>query len=107
MLPQRLINGCWNRGELTEQAAARPKHVWSIWKTLQIDGALATQPCSIWRSAASFVVATWRMNGRFLAELPWLDPAFRCIGVEHLIRAHCASGNGGGGEHSGARSNIH
>ena len=56
----------WNKGKLTEaKPPLRPKHVWSIWTTFQIKGRARPKPCSIWRSTASFVVATWRMNGRF------------------------------------------
>ena len=33
----------WNKGKLIgAKPALRPKHVWSIWKTLQIEAALAT-----------------------------------------------------------------
>jgi hypothetical protein len=33
----------WNKGKLTgAKPPLRPKHVWSIWKTLQIEAALAT-----------------------------------------------------------------
>jgi hypothetical protein len=49
----------WNKGKLTgAKPPLRPKHVWSIRTKLQIEVALATLRCSIWRSTASFVAVT-------------------------------------------------
>jgi hypothetical protein len=56
----------WNKGKLTgAKPPLRPTHVWSIWTTLQIEARSRPNHVQIWRSTASFVVATWRMNGRF------------------------------------------
>ena len=69
MLPQRLINGCLEQGQADRGKAAATTQARLVdLEDAQIEGALATQPCSFWRSAASFVVATWRMNGRFAPE---------------------------------------
>ena len=33
----------WNKGKLTgAKPPLRPKHIWSVWATLQIEAALAT-----------------------------------------------------------------
>jgi hypothetical protein len=54
----------WNKGKLTgAKAPLRPKHVWSIRTKLQIEGRLATLPCSIWQLIASFVAVTLLQSG--------------------------------------------
>jgi hypothetical protein len=56
----------WNKGKLTgAKPPLRPKDVWSIWTTLQIEGRARDLTMFNLAIDTSFVVATWRMNGRF------------------------------------------
>jgi len=45
----------WNKGKLTgAKPPLRPKHVWSIRRSFRTRAGLATWPCLIWQSIASF-----------------------------------------------------
>jgi hypothetical protein len=58
----------WNKGKLTgAKPPLRPKHVWSIRTKLQT-AALATLPCSIWRSTASYVDTTSLPSGSRMSQ---------------------------------------
>ena len=54
----------WNKGKLTgAKPPLRPKHVWSIRTSSRSKAALATSPCSIWLSTASFEGVTSSPSG--------------------------------------------
>lgn len=56
----------WNKGKLTgAKPPLRPKHVWSVWTTFQIEG--RARDLTMFNLAIDSI-ATWRMNGRFAPE---------------------------------------
>ena len=55
----------WTKGELAGAKPPCDPTSGQSGRSFRSRAAFATSPCSIWRSAANFMVTTWRMNGRF------------------------------------------